>query len=515
MQYAITPNAMRTMEQQSFAHGVSDILLMEQAGNAVFAKLSSLLEGKIQGKKILLLAGTGNNGGDALVVARMTLLQGGNPIVYMLGNPSTQNCKTNYDFLLALGGTVQHVQEAFPDISMASFDAVVDGILGTGITKPVQGIYAKAILAINRLHCPIVLAIDIPSGIHGGTGAICATKESENEKDFPFSSAVQATHTVTFGFPKMGLYLTPYKQYVGAITIAPLALHKASSIITKAFKEGREAVAVLEKKDLLSFLPTRNASSHKGNCGHVLMYVGKMGMMGAGAMAALASLKSGAGLVTIICDQTTMPIMQTLVPNAMCVEKTKALTMEFHSVDVLLIGCGIGRNIETAQYVNQLMAHVQKPTILDADALYFLSRGEISIRGEVVITPHVGEAARLLHTSIQDVANHMLSSAEQLAKQYGVTVLLKNATSVICDGHQLTLNVAGSSALAKGGSGDALCGILATLLCANTCFDAAKGASLWLGLAGEMAGKRLGERSVLTIDVIQTLGEIRGNLNET
>lgn len=481
MLYTILPDEMRQAEQAAFAAGLSPLLTMEAAARAAFDVLLDLLGCTCRGRSVLFLCGPGNNGGDGLAMARLLLQSGGNARVILLDTPRTEEAQINLRHLQAMGARIESVPDALPP---AQYDAVVDALFGTGFAGVIAADSPAGRLLTWANACGPVLAIDVPSGMDAATGAVGGV-------------CAQAVWTVTFHRPKPGLYLTERRGCVGEITTAPIGLPQEF--------DPQGGLAVAGKGDLRALLPKRPVSAHKGDCGRTVIYAGSLGMAGATIMAARAALHAGAGLTTVICPRDTLPVVQQEVPNAMCLAAEERPTPK---CDALLMGCGVAENDDTYADIMRLK-NTDAYQVWDAGALNLLSRRPQQLGARAVITPHAGEAARLLDWEISAVLADKLGAAEALRAKYGCNVVLKSSVSVIltADGQQRALNAVGSPALAKGGSGDALAGILASLLGQGLpMFDAMRAACLWLGLAGIAAGKRCGVRAALTGDVIDCLG---------
>ena len=504
----LTPSDMRRTEQKAFALGVPSLLLMEHAALAVVNELQKALGGDCRGKRVLFLCGPGNNGGDGLAAARLFLMRGGLPTVWLYAAPRTPDAQTNERWLRLLldAGDILNLSELPPaqrpfveESPGRPYDGYVDALLGTGFRGQPDELLARMMQApANDFHLlgtawrmPPVIAVDIPSGIDGKTGA-CA------------DAFVHADVTVTFHAPKPGLYLTKAREAVGKIVVADIGLWHLT--------EGNGGALDLENPELrcealtpkaLRLLP-RPVNAHKGGCGRVLIYAGSMGMAGAAAMCAQAAVTAGAGLTTVACEKELMPVLQTLIPNAMCAGIRDAVQRpSVH--DVLALGCGLGQSEEIWQNILALW-DAGKPSVWDADALNLLAKHPMRLGPYAVITPHIGEAARLLGVPAADVLNDRLAAAQALAEKYGCTAVLKSDVTVICEivdqKPRFILNPVGSPALAKGGSGDALAGILAALLAAG--HDPAM-ACLWHGMASMIGAKRYGEREMTTLQLISCL----------
>lgn len=492
MLYAVTAAQMRAMEEKALDNGVSSLLLMERAAQCTLDALEELIGG-IRSKRVLFVCGSGNNGGDGLAAARILLRRGGRPIIAMCSAPNTNDARTNAAFLDALGVPV-HVVKDPEHLSGNTFDAIVDCIFGTGLSRPPEGLPAAMIAFINAYPAP-VLSVDVPSGADASTGHV-------------YEPCVKANATVVLHCHKVGLLTGPARAFAGKITAADIGL-PAQHVDAYAALDDWPTVA--EASDLAGLLPARALTAHKGDAGRVLILAGSFGMTGAAAIAAQAALTAGAGLVTVAAGEDIIPIIQQLVPNATCMPLGRA-TQSPPLHDVLLAGCGLSR--EPLMW-DRLMALYTpgKPTVLDADALNLLSEHPgFKLSRDTLITPHPGEAARLLHTDISAVTDDLPGAARALYERYGATMLLKSHASVAFDGERMAINAVAAPSLSKGGSGDMLAGILAGLLAqgkpAPDMLKTAQAASLWMSLAANRAARKLGELSVLSGDVLSSLGPV-------
>ena len=511
----LTPEDMRRTEQKAFALGVSSLLLMEHAALAVVDELEKVLGGSCAGKQVLFLCGTGNNGGDGIAAARLFKMRGGIPTVWLYGEPKTPDAQTNLRWLRLVLREEEILNLALlPEEELPFdgespdqlFDGYVDALLGTGFRGRIESplLSRMALAPYHDFHCmpmPPVIAVDIPSGVNGKTG----------EAEWPF---VHADVTVTFNAPKPGLYLTKEREAVGRIVVADIGLWDMmpwnSDLLLLDDPELRCETLM---PSALRLMESRSLNAHKGDCGRVLIYAGKMGMAGAAAMCAQAAVTAGAGLTTVACERDIMPILQTLVPNAMCVEIGEAVKNP-PAHDVLALGCGLGQSKEVWNNILQLW-NPDKKSIWDADALNLLAKHPMKLGQNAVVTPHPGEAARLLHCDTADIMKDRLAAAQALSEKHGCTAVLKSDISVICgaDGNGqpvFALNTVGAPALAKGGSGDALTGILAAVLACDaqrTPFNGARLACLWHGMAGVVGEKKYGQRELTTGQLIACLHE--------
>ena len=487
MKLILSPNQMRALEERAFSLGDSSLLLMEEAARGAYDLLLAKL-GDVQGKNLLFLIGPGNNGGDGLALARMAHLSGAVVHVLLAEEPRSPAAIANLNHTRALGAEISRWQPEQPLIKQP--DAVVDAVYGTGFHGGLPEHVCRLVEGVNAWDVP-VLAVDCPSGFDSATGNV------EN-------IAIKATWTVTLGHMKTGLCLSSHQESLGEVLIAPLSIPEEAYEVFE--EEGVSLLTALEAPDLPARLPRRPRYIHKGRAGRVLLYAGSPGMAGAAAMAAKAALRAGAGIVYVACERDIIPVLQTLVPNAICLDVETALE-NLPAYEAFAAGCGLGANERSWRNLS-LLYKADVPSVLDAAALTLLARQPLAIGQKTLLTPHPGEAARMLGISVDSVLSDPFIAAASLQARYGGTVVLKNTCSLIYDGKSSALNTLGSSALAKGGSGDALTGIMSALLAASpmdSVFEAARTACRWLGMAGQMAEIRFGDRGALTGEVIDCL----------
>ena len=493
MQFILMPDQMRLLEKQAFSLGVPSLLLMENAARACHAAMRETLGG-LSGKRVLFLIGGGNNGGDGLALARLCALDGAAVRAVLTADPATPDAKANLDYLKALGiPLLPFSSQTSENELLPRADIIVDAVFGTGFhgALPLQA--ARLFRAVTNWPAT-VFAIDTVSGMD------CLTGETS-------PAGLKADHTLVLGHLKIGQCLGRNTENQGRLRVLDIGIPEGAYQLNAL----SNLITALEEKDLRDFLPKRRDSAHKGDNGRVLMYMGALGMAGAAAMAAraaLAGLRAGAGLLTFACEEGIIPILQTLVPNATCVPIAEARRNPPRH-DVFAVGCGLSQSEEIWQNILVLWQK-DKLSVWDADALNLLAGHPMHLGEKAVLTPHPGEAGRLLGLSAADVAFDPLAAAFELQRRYGGTVVLKGALTLIKSDNHTAINRVGSSALAKGGSGDALAGIIAGLLAQHPTgapFDAARTACLWHGMAGRLAEQKYGKLSPLTEDVIGLLGE--------
>lgn len=479
MKRTITPAEMQAMERRFMRDtGYPGLLLME---HAALALLNALAEMAPPNGRVLFVCGSGNNGGDGLALARLWRQRGGESVVWLTvpSESLPSDARTNAAALSGWDVPVHIIEETLPIPEGTS--AVVDALFGTGLSRPMEGIAALLIKAVNESGLPI-LAVDIPSGIDGGSGHVQGV-------------AVQATRTVAFHRPKPGHYLFPGRLYAGVLDIADIGIPGAW--------DGVQGHTVLEPEDLPALLPRRALDAHKGDNGHVLLIAGSLGMAGAAAFSAMAAGYAGAGLTTIACPESILPTLQALVPGAMAVPLPEAegqlaenaaerIAALLPGKTCLALGPGLGRGSGVAKAL-QPAFESELPKVMDADALYALGMNPM-LPKHALFTPHPGEMRRLCGAeNTEDITSQPVQRAAGFVSGTDAVLLLKGATTVLARDGEVALNITGTPGMAVGGSGDVLTGILAALLAQGLSrWDAARVGALLHGMAGRDAA---GEKS--------------------
>lgn len=467
----ITPERMQALERQYMAEsGTPGLLLMERAAEAIAKALEEMTDGGI-----LFFCGPGNNGGDGYAAARLLSIRGRSVWIWTIADPQTLagDARVNMERCAALGIPIRHLS-SIPGEMPEGWGALADALFGTGLARPLDGLYADAVRFMNGSGLP-VLAVDMPSG----------TPEL----------MVWANRTVTFHQIKPMHLLFPGRTHTGALTVADIGIPHA------ALPDDYE---VLEPADTARLLPPRPLDAHKGVCGHALLLAGSMGMAGAAGLCANATLRGGAGLVTVACPAPVIPVLQVLSPCATCVSADK-LEAAIAGKTAIAAGPGLGMPESVGPLLETLLLMPQ-PQVWDADALNWLALNPRRLGSRFVITPHPGEAARLLGSETYEVTADPLRAAERLFERFGAVVLLKGATTVIVGENRHALNITGTPGMATGGSGDVLTGLIAALLAQGLApFDAAQLSAALHGLAGEEAARRRGVRSMTAQDLLDAL----------
>lgn len=454
---------MRELDRRTIEEfGTPGEVLMERAARGLVEALLNLIQARqIKHPSILLIAGKGNNGGDAEVAHRILLEKG-------------------------VSAALWNVEEIdWPAASAHDFNILVDGLLGTGSSGAPRGKFAEAIAFINRARA-LKVAIDIPSGLNADTG------EAQGK-------TVCADLTVTMGLPKTGLIRSASVEYTGSVEVVDIGIPPEYIESTK----GCDEAELIAKSDVQ--LPRRKRDSHKGTYGHVLLIGGAPGMTGAIAMAARAALRSGAGLVSVLTPEEVYPIVaQAAGPEVMVhpFPDLGKLTTDFSKVwkktTAVLAGPGMGTSPE---FVRQLVNTSPVPLVLDADALCVAPEKIAAAKCPVILTPHPGEFKRLFGAPVTD----RWKQAREAAEITGKIVVLKGVRTVVAaPGEKLAINSTGNPGMAKGGSGDVLAGLLVGLLGQGLDPFLAAKTAVWLhGKAGDLAAAEKTESAMVATDLIE------------
>jgi NAD(P)H-hydrate epimerase len=502
----VTAAEMRALDRHTIETlGVPGALLMELAGAAVAREALRL---SAPGASIWIACGAGNNGGDGLVAARLLHLRGAPVRLWPVGEPSAWRGDAAANWKRAQAAEVKLAPgRGRPEPG----SVIVDAIFGTGLSRAPEGAAAAAIRRLReaRPACR-VLAVDLPSGLDADSGQAPG-------------DAVAADVTVCLGLPKLGLALEPGRSLAGRILVARIGIaDEAPGVAPRA--------ALWTRAEAARRRPGRPPAGHKGSFGHVLVIAGSQGKTGAAALAALGAARAGAGLVTIACPESTQPVLAAAQSEFMTAPVPELPTHAFGSEavkpvlelaaarHVAALGPGVGRADATRGFVRQVARELACPLVLDADGLIAFadSPGELRARSAPsVLTPHPGEAALLLGSTPAEVNRDRPAAARRLAAETGALVVLKGAASVIAEpAGALLVNPTGGPALATGGTGDVLTGVIAGLLAQGLAAREAAALGVYVhGLAADLlaarrgpAGVLAGEVAGLLPDALRTLG---------
>jgi len=507
-----TPDEMALWDQTTIRDfGLRQEVLMENAGRAAFSVLEKEF-GPVSGKQALVFAGSGNNGGDAFVVARLLAGGGANVLVLHARQKKRYAGATAYNLRLVRKLNLSCAYLPGRDLnSPPKPDIIVDGLLGTGFQGNLREDYEAWVRAINRLGKEaFVLSLDIPSGLDGLTGVPCPI-------------AVRADVTATFEAAKLGLAMPLAKEFTGQVRVCGIG-------IPETIKEKHPAECGLLTRAVAKLLPLPDPDMHKGGAGHVLVVGGSLGLTGAPLLAALGALRCGCGLATVACpgklaaevkaanpDVMTWPLGDKETWSELLADVIKERLPQFQAV---LIGPGLGRGPGAQKFLTALLAMQLPKTILDADALYWLAQDKSlfeKIGRDVLLTPHPGEMARLTGKTTPEVQEDRLALARAYAREKNIILILKGPGTVIAHPSGNTfLSPFTIPNLAVGGSGDVLAGILAGLTAQGLSpLDAACLGVYWHGRAGEILESEYPYRGNLASEIPHILPEGLKDLRHT
>jgi hydroxyethylthiazole kinase-like uncharacterized protein yjeF len=490
---------------------VPSLVLMENAGRgSTDVLVRELLGGGSKGARVVVVCGTGNNGGDGLVMARHLLRRGAAPVVFLAGDPQrvSVDARANLDAWLGLGGEMRELSSsaALSGLvdAMARADVVVDALFGTGLDRPVGGFLADIVRALNASRGQR-FSVDLPSGLDADTGVALGV-------------AVEARVTATFAHYKLGL-LTPHgAQLAGRVHVVDIG-------VPAALVERVGATAnLLEAPDLAAWLPPRARGAHKTSAGHVVVIGGSPGKIGAPQLVARGAMRAGAGLATIASWPDAITAIEPHVLEAMTARIDPSRTVE--SIDAILAGKhavvagpGLGIGGEARALVEHVLSSFAGPIVVDADGLTMFARGcdPLARAKSGILTPHPGELARLLGKTPADVEADRFGAARKAVAATKAVVVLKGAHTIVAspDG-RLAVSPVACPALATAGSGDVLGGVVAAMACSLPAFEAACAGVLAHALAGEAWSRSHAgaDRGMLASEIAELLPEVLARLEK-
>lgn len=510
----LTATQMRELDRIAIEEWqVPGLVLMENAGRATAEHLEEYFDDLHPGP-VTIFAGKGNNGGDGYVIARHLLNRGWDVATVVLADPEkvTGDARVNLDILIKSGAEIEFISEDTSfDEQLEPFQQtglVVDALFGTGLSSKVEGLYARVIDWINS-SAAVVVAVDIPSGIDATSGQV-------------LGSAVFADLTVTFASAKVGHVVYPAVEFVGDLIVSDIG-------IPKQLADQQKIDHLFINAEAAQYLlPARPASGHKGTFGHLLLVAGSTGKSGAAALAAEGGLRAGAGLATLACPAHLNPVFEIKLTEVMTVplpEVDGMVSMQalsdlralWQEKSVLAIGPGLGTGDEIGGLVRRLVRECPLPMVIDADGINALV-GHLDVfsgrEAATILTPHPGEMARLLGCAIADVESDRISIARDFACEHGVILVLKGARTVVAEpGGAVFINGSGNPALACGGTGDVLTGVIGGLVGQGMTAVAAVLLGVYMhGRAADRLFETEGRAGILATDLLKEIPATRREL---
>ena len=503
MKKILTASQMRQYDTYTIEQiGIPAMVLMERAAYSAFEEIKTILNDTIQkpaNAKVLIVCGSGNNGGDGLVLARLLISDGIKTETVMLGDVSklSAECEKQYQILLKMG------VEISTQIKESEYDIIVDAMFGIGLSRNVEGKYAESLIKLNS-YTGYKVSLDIPSGLCSDTGKV-------------LGQCFKADMTVTFGFPKRGLFINDGQIYAGKVVC------KDIGIINANIEKESEKVFTLEE-NIQGLLPYRKPNGNKGTFGKVYIYAGSEEMIGAALLCARSAFAAGSGMVKILCPAMHQKLFAEQIPEAMltCYEPQRDIEILKQQIiqdldwcDSVVAGPGIGLNDISKEILHILLKYAKVPMVLDADALNLLAKypelkaqlllSNAQLRRKVILTPHVGEASRLLGVVVSKYKETPFDMTRKLSEAFDSIAVCKDARTIVSYKNQaMYLNTSGNHGMATAGSGDVLTGLVGAYMAIsdNNYRDVITAVYLH-GLAGDWAADKFGERALMASHIIE------------
>lgn len=494
MEYLVNSNEMKRYDADAINEiGIPALVLMERAALSV---IDVLLADNFNLKKVAVICGYGNNGGDGVAIARLLKARKIDVTLHFIGQQNHATDSTKQQIKIAQKYGVP--MTPLPD-NLSTYTTLIDALFGVGLSRDVSDEYAVTIEKINQSQADI-MSVDIPSGICASSGNVLGT-------------AVKARHTVTFAYKKLGCVLYPGCEYCSDVTVKDIGINDI------CFEGQPPAAYTYSKQDLPDLLPVRANYSNKGTFGKILIIAGSATMSGAAYFSAKAAYKTGAGLVKIFTPEPNRTILLSQLPEAILTTydpaniDTRSLHEALSWAHVVVIGPGMSTETSTKQILSQVLEHCQVPVIIDADGLNVLAQNIALITNHkhpIIITPHLGEMSRLTSKTIKHISHCLISEAVEFAKQYQVICVLKDARTIVANGQDsFYVNQSGNNGMATGGSGDVLTGIIAGLIAQHSSPELAATLGVYLhGLAGDYAEQNSNAYSMTAEDIIYGLTNV-------
>lgn len=513
MKLILSPEQMNHVDEYAIKKlRMSSLHLMENAGNAIVHEIVKRVAAKTT-KRILIVCGKGNNGGDGFVAARFLLEKGMNVTVALiesetkLSGDALKNYQRLHDYKIAQLKIIRF--EQLLKQRFITYDIIIDAMLGTSFRGELTTSYSKAVEWCNK-QSSIKIAVDIPTGLNGETGEIG-------------SNAFYADATVTMSNPKIGFYNENAKACTGEVIVANIGIPKIA--LDSIIKSKRQNIVIVEESDVQKDFPKRPHNSHKHSVGKIFALAGSKGMMGAALLCSQSAMRTGAGQVILgipdseysIIAKRTVEVMPLGLPSttqgSLSLDANREINKRIAWSTVVLVGCGLSHNVETQQLIREIIQRTEKPMVIDADGLNALVGNLQLLKNkrskQIIITPHRGEFSRLIGVSSTEIEKNKYLLAANFAKEYHVILVLKGAPTITATPNgKIFVNSTGNPGMSTAGSGDVLTGIIASLIGqGNSGSDAALNGVFLHGRAGDLAAKQCGMHGMIATDIVKKLPE--------
>lgn len=491
-------NTLKAIDRATIENdGVSSMELIERAAEAISVEIMARWR---TNKRIMIFAGNGNNGADALAVARMLIEQGYNPVIYLFnvgGNKLSAECRQCRDKLLELGDV--NFTEVIENFSLPALDAeylVIDGLFGSGLNKPISGGFITLVRYINESQATIV-SIDVPSGLQGDWNPMPIHRD-----------IIHANLTLAVQFPRLSFFFKDNTELVGEWKLLDIGLN------AEAIKSSPSDYYLVERADIRQSIRRRDTFASKADCGSAMIVAGSYGMMGAAVLSAKAAIRSGVGKVTLHSPRCGYNIIQSSVPEALYeADKQDIVSTDFvphHNFDAVAVGPGMGVSEVTIKALEEFLKKSDRPVILDADALNCIANRPALLNyipADSILTPHAVEFDRIFGTHTSDEVR--LQKAIDKAKRYGIIIVLKGRyTATVRRDGKIYFNSSGNASMATAGSGDVLTGLMAGFLAQGYAPEIASLIAVYVhGVAGELASEEHGIYGVTAGDIADNVGK--------
>ena len=518
LKYLVRKGEMKQYDRNTMdVFGIPSVVLIERAALAAVEELER--DGLQAGSRILVACGTGNNGADGLVMARLLYLKGHQVQILVIGNrtKATPENKKELEIVNNYGIPVFSAEDFLKKVCLEDgggngskqvsgcdrYEVLVDAIFGVGLSRRIEGVYGQLIQCLNVLPGK-KLAVDIPSGIDADDGSVLGV-------------AFRADLTVTFSYEKVGMRLFPGQDFCGRIVCRSVGIDNYSFLL--GTERGREPCTAAFTPEDVALIPTRKPHTNKGSYGKVLVVAGSVNMAGAAIFSARAAYLSGCGLVRILTPEENRTIIQSALPEAVLTTyhskkpEMETVVSALQWADVIVCGPGLGTGDVAHRLVQSVLKNAAVPVIMDADALNIIADETDVLRKphtDLIVTPHLGEMARLQGVTVYYIQDHLMETAEEFARTYNLICVLKDARTITAIPYEHTyVTLSGNNGMATGGSGDVLTGVIAGLIAQGAKPELAAPLGVYVhGLAGDEAAEIHGRYSLMAQTLLDALPKI-------